>query len=310
MAQIRPPDQAVTAVRAGIGYWFSSLGARLRFDVAQARQWAGMMVSVQVMLGAGMAEVYGFFYPHVTPAAALYIATGTPALALIPLGFSMIPNTVCQQKLSGTFEFIWSLPGPRSAQGASTFLLYTVLALPGMVLALIVSALRYGIHLSVSPEIVPAALLCSLMAISVGFGMAVAIPRPLITNLITNALTFVVLLFSPIVFPLSQLPGVARRHPPRAAVLQHGGRHPSRPDARDRDRPDCVLRHPGGLDGRRLGADGLGRRPTWLNHRRCRHGTGSRGASYRVRPKASLAAMDHRRRRRRAGHTRRRRVPP
>jgi ABC-2 type transport system permease protein len=204
---IRPPFQAATTLRAGVGYWLSSLWAMLRFDYAQARQWAGMMVSVQVMLGAGMAEVYGFFYPHVTPLAALYIATGTPTLALIPLGFSLVPNAVGQQKLSGTFEFIWSQPVPRSAQGASTFLLYTALALPGMVLALVVSAFRYGVHLSVSPEIVPAALLCSLMAISVGFSMALAIPKPLITNLITNALNFVVLLFSPIVFPLSQLPG-------------------------------------------------------------------------------------------------------
>lgn len=193
--------------RPGIGYWFSSFTSMIRFDFAQARQWAAMMVFVQVMLGAGMSVVYGFFYPHLTPAAALYIATGTPTLALIPLGFSLIPNSVCQQKLAGTFEFIWSLPVPRSAQGASAFLLYTLLALPGMVLALVVSAVRYHIRLSPSPEIVPAALLCALMAISVGFGMAVAIPKPVVTSLITNALSFVVLLFSPIVFPLDQLPG-------------------------------------------------------------------------------------------------------
>ena len=44
------------------------------------------------------------------------------------------------------------------------------------------------------------------MAISVGFGMALAIQNPIIVNLITNMLVFVVLLFSPIVFPLSHLP--------------------------------------------------------------------------------------------------------
>ena len=203
--RIAPPGP--TGRRRGAGYWLSSLWSMLRFDAAQARQYAAVMVFTQVMLGAGMSVVYGFCYPRVTPAAAVYIATGTPALALIPLGFSIIPNSVCRQKLAGTFEFLWSMPVPRSAQGASTFLLYTVLALPGMVLALIISAFRYRIRLSVSPEIGPAVLLCALMAISVGYGMAVAIPRPAITNLITNALTFVVLLFSPIVFPLSQLPG-------------------------------------------------------------------------------------------------------
>jgi ABC-2 type transport system permease protein len=197
----------VAAGRSGLRYWLSSFWSMLRFEAAQARQWAAMMVFVQVMLGAGMAVVYGFFYPRVTPAAAVYIATGTPTLALIPLGFSLVPNAVCQQKVAGTFEWIWSLPVPRSAQGASVFLLYTLLALPGMVLALVVSAARYRVRLSVSPEIVPATAVCALMAVSVGYGMAVAIPRPAVTNVITNALSFVVLLFSPIVFPLSQLPG-------------------------------------------------------------------------------------------------------
>jgi ABC-2 type transport system permease protein len=49
-------------------------------------------------------------------------------------------------------------------------------------------------------------MLSSLMAISVGFGMALAIKSPIVVNLITNTLVFVVLLFSPIVFPASHLP--------------------------------------------------------------------------------------------------------
>jgi ABC-2 type transport system permease protein len=193
--------------RAGPGYWLSSLWWMLRFDFGQARPWAATMVLVQVLMGSGMALMYGFFYPQVTPVIAAYIATGTPALALIPLGFVMLPGQVGQQKLAGTFDFIWSLPVPRTAQAMSTFLLYTLLSLPGMVLALVVAVFRYGVTLSISPEIAPAAVLCSLMAVSVGFGMALAIPDPMITNVITNTLVFVVLLFSPIVFPPGNLPG-------------------------------------------------------------------------------------------------------
>jgi len=44
------------------------------------------------------------------------------------------------------------------------------------------------------------------MTVSVGFGMALAIGNPLVTNLITDTLIFVVLLFSPIVFAPSHLP--------------------------------------------------------------------------------------------------------
>ena len=51
------------------------------------------------------------------------------------------------------------------------------------------------------------------MAITVGYGMALAIPNPMVTNVVTNALMFVVLLFSPIVYPASQLPAwLARVH--------------------------------------------------------------------------------------------------
>jgi ABC-2 type transporter len=53
---------------------------------------------------------------------------------------------------------------------------------------------------------VPAVLLCALMAVCVGFAMALAIPNPMVVNLITNALVFVVLLFTPIVFPPTFVP--------------------------------------------------------------------------------------------------------
>jgi ABC-2 type transport system permease protein len=203
-----PPSagQLPSTIRSGAGYWLRSLRRMLRFDLARARQWAPMMAVAQVFMSAGMAVMYGFFYPEVSETTALYIATGTPTLALIPLGFLMLPESVNQQRLEGTFDFIWSLPAPRTAQAASTFLLYTLLSLPGMVLALVVAIVLYGVQLSVSLLIVPAVLLCALMAISVGFGMALAIPNPMVVSLIASSLAFVVLLFSPIVFPPSHLP--------------------------------------------------------------------------------------------------------
>jgi ABC-2 type transport system permease protein len=195
------------ATRSGPGYWLASLRSMLRFDLARARQWAAMMVVIQVFMGVGMALIYGFLYPRVSHQTALYITTATPTLALIPLGFVLVPASVGQQKLEGTFDFTWSLPVPRSAQAASTFLLFTVLSLPGAVLALVVSAWHYRVTLSISPQLLPALLLCAVMAVSVGFGMALVIANPMVTNLVTNALIFVVLLFTPIVFPPSQVPG-------------------------------------------------------------------------------------------------------
>jgi ABC-2 type transport system permease protein len=203
------PDLDVGAsgrLRSGAGYWLQGYGQMLRFDFGRARVWGPMMAVIQLMMGVGMAIMYGFFYPHVSETTALFIATGTPTLALIPLGFVMVPGGVTQQRLEGTFEFIWSLPVPRTAQAASTFTLYSLLSLPGMVLALLAAVLRYGIHLHVSLAIVPAAVASALVSVTVGFGMALAIRSAVVVNLITNILVFLVLLFSPIVFPASNLP--------------------------------------------------------------------------------------------------------
>jgi ABC-2 type transport system permease protein len=194
-------------LRSGPGYWIGSLRAMLRFDFGRMRSIAPMMIVIQTMMGAGMALLYGFLYPAITPERALYIATGAPTLALIPLGFAMLPGSIGTEKDEGSFEYVWTLPAPRSAQATSIFLLYTVLALPGTALALLVATMRYSVQLSPSALLIPAALLCALMSIAVGYGMALAIPDPLVTNLIVNGLMFVVLLFSPIVYPASQLPG-------------------------------------------------------------------------------------------------------
>jgi len=187
----RPRHLPQSELRSGMGYWVASLVSMMRFDYGRVRQWVPMMIVIQTMMGAGMALLYGFFYPHVTATRALYITTGAPTLALIPLGFVMLPGTVAEQKLEGTFDYIWSLPSPRSAQAASTFVLYTLLALPGSVFALLVAAWRYDVHLVFSPLLVPAVVLCALMAITVGYGMALAISNPMVTNVVTNALMFV-----------------------------------------------------------------------------------------------------------------------
>ena len=197
---------SLSPLRSGTGYWLSSLRAMFRFELGRARQWAGMMVIVQALMGAGMALMYGFFYPHVTPARALYIATGAPTLALVPLGFVMVPSGITLERLKGTFDYVWSLPAPRSAQATAAFGLYSLISLPGALLALVVAAWRYGAHLSLSPLLIPAVFVSAVMAVALGYGMALVISNPMVMNVVANALVFFVLLFSPIVFPASQLP--------------------------------------------------------------------------------------------------------
>lgn len=185
--------------------WAHGYGMMLRFDVASLRALVPLYILAQVLTGAGAALLYGFYLPEVPPDVALFLTTGAPALALVPLGFVVVSGRVAEQKATGTYDFLWSLPVPRSAAAASTFTLYTALALPGVVTTLLLTAWRYGVGLRVSPLIVPAVLLASLMVVSVGYGLSHAVD-PRVAGLISNVVVFFALLFAPISFPREQFP--------------------------------------------------------------------------------------------------------
>lgn len=193
-------------VQRGMRHWLSSYLAMLRFDIASQRTWLPMFLLTQIMFGTGMAIIYGFYIGHMPPQAALFIVSGAPALAVITAALIGVTSMVTERKMAGTWDFIWSLPAPRSAAVASTFTVYTALTLPGIAATLALAAWRYGLHLTVSLTAVPAFVLASLMATSIGFGLAQAIRSPLVTNVVINVLIFVVLMYSPVVFPISQLP--------------------------------------------------------------------------------------------------------
>jgi len=198
---------APTAMRRGAGYWLAGFRAMLRFDLASSRAWLATFITVQVLMGAGMSIIYGFYLGNMPPGAATFLATGAPTLALMPLGMALLPSLIASHKIDGTYDFMWSLPVPRTAAAASSFTIFTLLGLPGVAVSLAVAGWRYDLDLRISLWIVPAVLLASLMSTSVGFGVGHAVPDPTITNVITNFLIFLVLMFSPIAFPIENFPG-------------------------------------------------------------------------------------------------------
>lgn len=198
---------AVPVVRRGPAYWLAGYRSMLRYDLSSSRSWLATFVLIQILMGAGMAIIYGFYLGDLPPAAATFLATGAPTQALVPLGMALLPSLIAVRKIEGTYDFMWSLPVPRTATAASSFTIFTLLALPGVALSLGVAAWRYDLDLQVSPGVVPAVLLASLLAASVGFGVGHAVPDPGITNVITNLIIFVVLMFSPVAFPIENFPG-------------------------------------------------------------------------------------------------------
>lgn len=193
-------------IRRGAGYWWASYVAMLRWVLAQQKALFGMILFIQLVMGVGSVAMYRFYLGEVDSTTATYLVSGLPALAIIPVGFVMVPILVMQEKFRGTFDFTWSLPVPRLAPVAATFTVFTAIGLPVAALTTAVAAWQFDATIRLSWLVVLAALLSALTATSAGYGMAMAISEPRLTNLITNVVIFLVLLFSPIVIPIERFP--------------------------------------------------------------------------------------------------------
>ena len=190
----------------GPSAWLRSYALMVLWEMKSFRLVLPLAIVAQIILGAGLAVGFGFLVGDMSSTEALYLATGVTVISMITLGLVLVPQLIASRKQSGVYEYIWSLPVPRTASMAASLTVNSVIAVPGMILALLAATWRYDISLSVSPSIVPAVLLTLVTAASVGFAMGHAIPNPMATSLVTNILVFFILLYSPINFPLERLP--------------------------------------------------------------------------------------------------------
>lgn len=193
-------------VHSGPVYWLRGYRSMLRFETKNLRAYLTIGLVIQVFMGAGMAVMYGFYFGDLSPEQRTFLVTGIPALALVPIGFVMVPSAIMEHKLRDTYDYVWSLPVPRLSSAMATFTIFTALAIPGTAIALIIASVVHGVDLQVSWAVVPAILLTSALATSVGYALGHSVPEPRVTNLITNLVIFLVLLFSPIVVPIEQFP--------------------------------------------------------------------------------------------------------
>ncbi len=193
--------------RRAPGRWLRSYFLMVVWELQSLRIVLPLALVAQIIFGAGLVIGFGYLVGEMPMTQALFLATGVTVISMITLGLVLVPQLIAGSKQAGVYDYLWSLPVPRTASVAASLTVNSFIAVPGMVLALIVAWLRYDLTFSVSPLILPAALLVLIMAASVGFAMGHAIPNPMTTSLITNVLVFVILLYSPINFPADRFPG-------------------------------------------------------------------------------------------------------
>ena len=177
----------------------------LLWQFLRFRQLLAMMIFIQMALGLGIVYGLAFLIPHIDPRTALFLSTGAPTLALLIMGLTVVPQEVAQDKLTGSHEYMASLPVPRLAALSAQLTYWFAVQLPGTVLALVVASFRFHFHLSISPLVVPAFVLVALSGSAVGYAMA-SVMRPEVTSNVSSFVAVGILLFSPLDFPIGRLP--------------------------------------------------------------------------------------------------------
>ncbi|MFC0002854.1 ABC transporter permease [Micromonospora siamensis] len=185
--------------------WLRSYGLLVRWSAVRLKFVLPLMLIVQTLLAVGIVVGFAFLVPGIDQQTALYLSTGAPALGLIVVGMVLAPQMVAETKTSGTFEYNRTLPVPRSAILAADLSIWLLTSLPGLVLSLVVAALRFDLTLRVSALVVPAVLLVAVTATAIGYAIAYAAP-PALASLASQVIVFFALMFSPVNFPADRLP--------------------------------------------------------------------------------------------------------
>lgn len=185
----------------------AALLALLRWQLARIGPLLPVVVVIQVMLSAGLIVGFGFLIPDIDERTALYLSTGAPTMLLLLIGLVIVPGSVGQSRTDGTLTYLRALPVPRPLLLVAELVIWTLIALPSVVVAVLVARWRFDLALSFDwPLLIGVALLVTVSGAALGYMIAVVLP-PLLAQVVAQAISFLLILFSPVSFPASQLPG-------------------------------------------------------------------------------------------------------
>jgi ABC-2 type transport system permease protein len=178
----------------------------LRWHLTSMRLFLPLLIIVQLLVAAGLSVGMSLFFTRVDPTVGLYLGTGAAIIALILVGLVVAPQLIASEKEAGTYDFSWSLPVPRSAAVVAWIALCAVVSIPSMIMALLVAAWRLDLLFTLSWSVVPAVFLVLVCGTMIGYAVAHAIERTNLTQLLSQVFAFGILGFTPITYPLTNLP--------------------------------------------------------------------------------------------------------
>jgi ABC-2 type transport system permease protein len=205
-----------------MGRWLRSYWLLMRWSVLRLRAALPSLIVLQTLIGVGVVVGFSFLIPDIDPVTARYLSTGALTTGLITVGMVAAPQLVAQQKVAGIFDYQRTMPVPRLAMLAADGTVWLFLALPGLVAALGIAALRFDLPVDVSPWSALAVPLVATSALAVGYSLAYA-AKPEVSAAVTQVVFLVALMFAPINYPADQLPdwlAAAHRYLPFTYMAQ------------------------------------------------------------------------------------------
>jgi ABC-2 type transport system permease protein len=176
------------------------------WQARRMRMFLPLGIVVQGLFALGIVLGYPLLFPTMDRTTILYLATGGPVISLITMGLVAVPQLVSAAKTEGTLAYMRSLPIPRLVYLLADLTVWAAVVLPGVVFAVIIATVRFGLDLQISPLVVPSVILVALTATSIGYALASLVP-PMIAQMASQILVVFILMFSPLNFPADRLPG-------------------------------------------------------------------------------------------------------
>lgn len=177
----------------------------LQWQLLRLKMFLPLLVLVQGLFALGIVLGYPLLFPEIDRTTILFLATGAPAIALITVGLVAVPQFVGQGKQEGTLDYMRSLPVPRLVYLLADVTVWLIVVVPGVAVAIVISAIRFELDLQVSVLVVPTLLLVAVTASAIGYAIASVLPT-MVSALISQVLVVFVLMFSPLNFPPERLP--------------------------------------------------------------------------------------------------------
>jgi ABC-2 type transport system permease protein len=187
--------------------WLRSYGLMLRWQALNQRTILPLSLVVQIMVAVGFVIGVGFYYPQMNPTLAKLLTTGGPTIILLMVGVVLVPQMVAGARKEGTFDYVWSLPVPRMVYVAADTTIYFLTTLPGVLLAIAIGAAYYHFGLHISLLVIPGFILTAVTGTLLGYALAMGVSKPEVAQILTQVFVFVIMIFSPVIYPLDQLPG-------------------------------------------------------------------------------------------------------